>query len=124
MVSVGHHNSQNTPSRPRGATAVLYLNETRVGEVNVKSGNATWGYGHFAPETDFSVFAPIYGRWALLMHAQAESEKPDRATAEELARAERLVDSVKAKLYFVNSAEWVKVSELMIGTELLEWREY
>ena len=124
MVSVQSTVSASPLSRPRGSAAVLFLNATRVGAVQVRSGNSTWGYGHFTPEPEFSSFAPIYGRWSLLMHAQGESEKPDRAIVDELARAERLVDSVKAQLFFASSEEWVNVGELAIANEVLEWREY
>jgi hypothetical protein len=58
------------------------------------------------------------------MHAQMDGERPDRATAEELRRAERLLDSIRVQLYFPKTGEWVTVPELAISNELLEWKEY
>lgn len=108
----------------RGATAELYLQGVPVGEVEVKGWNANWGFGNFKPNAAFSHYAPIFGRWSLLMHAQADDERMDKATAEELSRAERQLDALRAKLRFPKVDQWVDVAELAISNELLEWREY
>ena len=113
----------STPA-DRGSEAVLYLDGVRVGEVSVKGFNASWGYGDFSPAPEFSAFAPLYGQWALLMHAQTETERPDRAIVEELSRAERLLDRIRAQLYFPKTDEWITVPQLAISNELLEWKEY
>lgn len=90
----------------------------------VKGFNASWGYGDFLPDPSFSEFAPVFGQWSLLMHAQSDHERPDSATAEELRQIERLLDSIRARLFFPKTNESIAVPQLAISNELLEWKEY
>jgi hypothetical protein len=124
MVSIQSKVRKMSASADRGSVALLYLNGVCVGEVHVKGFSAGWGYGDFAPAAAFSAFAPAFGQWSLLMHAQADAERPDRATAEELRQAERLLDAIRGQLYFPRSDEWIAAPELAISRGMVEWREY
>ena len=41
--------------------AQLYLDDTYVGEVDVRGWEGAWGFGEFRPNAGFAKFAPLYG---------------------------------------------------------------
>src|SRR4051794_27109010 len=86
------------PQAAKGARGVLHLNGARVGEIVVYGWDASWTYGRFTPLDGFGRFAPIFGRWSLLMHAD-EQEPLSRAASEELREAEQQMDAVKARAF-------------------------
>jgi hypothetical protein len=93
--------------------------------VDVKGWMApSWGYGDFTPNGGFSDYAPLFGLWSLLMHADGETERLSRAAAQELLEAEHKLDAIKARLFFPHAPEWVDVAELTIDGALLEWKQY
>jgi hypothetical protein len=113
-----------TGSKSRGNHAVLFMDGTQVGTVEVKGWMASWGYGDFTPDHAFSSYAPIFGAWSLLMHADGETERLSREASRELTEAEHRLDSIKARLFFPHASEWVEVAALTIDGTLLEWKEY
>jgi hypothetical protein len=109
---------------PRGSRAVLHLNGEPVGDVLIKGWDGSWGYGNFLPGERFSEYAPLYGLWSLLMHADEADEKLSDAASQELSRAENSLDAIKSKLFFPKNQQWVNVAQLNIDGDLLEWKEY
>ena len=116
--------SSNGNHRHRSGRAILLLNGEAVGEVNTKSWDASWYFADFSPNDAFSQFAPIFGSWSLLMHAEGDADRLSRENAEELARAEALLDSIKAQLVFLEDQQRVNVAQLTIDQNQLEWKEY
>ena len=62
--------------------------------------------------------------WSLLMHADGDRDRLSRETIEELAKAEARLDSIHAKLVFVEDQQQVDVAALTIDGDLLEWKEF
>jgi hypothetical protein len=113
----------NSTAGHRGGPAVLYLDGKPVGTVDVKGWAASWGYGYFRPNNEFASYAPMFGLWSLLMHADT-GERLSDAAAKELSSAETALDMLRARLLFTESSEWVHVAQLTIDGDLLEWKEY
>jgi hypothetical protein len=107
----------------KGTRAVLHLNGTGVGDITVTGWDASWTYGHFAPGEAFGQFATIFGRWSLLMH-EDEHEPLSHAASEALRDAERLMDTVHARVYFPDEDSWHEVAQLNIDGGLIEWKEF
>ena len=109
-------------------TARLFLNDRDVGTVKVKGWDDSWGFGEFSPGEGFSHFAPRFGAWSLLMHADDGSDDPahgrlSAAAAEELRQVEQEIDRLHAKLFLVGPQEWRPVAQLNIDGPLIEWKE-
>ena len=102
--------------------AELYLNGKRVGTVNVRGLESSWGIGDFQPDEAFSAFAPVFGQWAMLMHEDPERQITP-AASEELSAAERAMDSIRARLFFPDRDEWRDVRQINIDADLVEWKE-
>jgi hypothetical protein len=111
-------------SQHRSGSATLLLNGKAVGTVNTTGWNTSWGFGEFIPNEAFSDFAPVFGAWSLLMHAEDDRDRLSRDTIEELAKAEAMLDSIKAQLEFVDEAVRVDVATLTIDGNQLEWKEF
>ena len=114
-------------ARPR-LTARLYLNDTDVGAVRVKGWDDSWGFGEFSPGERFTRYAPWFGAWSLLMHADddgddAHSSRLSRPISIELRRIENEIDRIHARLFLVGPKEWRKISQLNIDGPLIEWKE-
>ena len=107
--------------------ARLFLNGRDVGGVTVKGWDDSWGFGDFTPGEGFAHFAPRFGAWSLLMHADDGDDASDGALTPEAAAALREVeceiDRIHAKLFLVGPAEWRKISQLNIDGPLIEWKE-
>jgi len=123
MMDVRRSNSRAGSVLSRGTLALLYLNGKPVGQVYVKGWEDSWGLGEFHPTPDFSEYAPLYGLWSLLMHAD-EDTRLSREASQELSQAESQLDTIKARLLFPQNEEWVDVAQLTIDGALLEWKEY
>jgi len=108
----------------RSGPAILLLNGEPVGMVHAKGWDTSWGFGDFSPNEAFSHYAPVFGMWSLLMHADDDSDRLSRDTIEELAKAEALLDSIKAQLVFLEDQHRVDVAQLTIDQDKLEWKEY
>ncbi len=118
--------SKRQNSHHRSGPAVLLLNGQEVGTVQTRGWDTSWGFGEFCPNDAFSSYAPLYGMWSLLMHAEDDDAtgRLSRDTIEELAKAEALLASVKAQLVFIENQLRVDVAELTIDGDQLEWKEY
>jgi hypothetical protein len=108
--------------------ARLYLNDTEVGTVRVKGWDDSWGFGEFAPGEGFAAYAPWFGTWSLLMHADqndtdAGCGRLSRPASAELRRVENEIDRIHARLFLVGPQEWRKISQLNIEGTLIEWKE-
>jgi hypothetical protein len=107
-----------------GAKAKLLINGKQVGTVTVQGRGKAWSHGRFEPEPDsFAEFAPIFGRWSILMHADEQSVLSE-AASEELRATENELDRLHAELYFPDLQESHHCTQLNIDGELIEWVEY
>jgi hypothetical protein len=106
----------------RGGRAVLHLDGEPVGDVIVNGWDGSWGYGTFLPGEHFSEYAPLFGLWSLLMHA--DEGRLSHAASEELVQAETQMDAIRTRLFFPQNQQWTDVVQLTIDGELLEWKEY
>lgn len=104
------------------ATARLFINGKDVGVVTLKSLADSWGFGDFAPNAAFAEFAPLFGNWSLLMHADDDESKLSPAASDELRAAEFAIDSLRAKLHVSDKQEWIDISQLNIDGPLIEWK--
>jgi len=104
------------------AHARLYLNDRDVGEVVVHGADNGWGFGQFSPNENFSQFAPVFGTWALLMHADEDQEQLSEAASEELRRAEYQMDSIHARLFMSASGQWCDLAQVNIDASMIEWK--
>ena len=105
--------------------ARLFLNDTEVGRVIICRREDSWGFGEFEPERSFSEFAPYFGRWSLLMHAEDDAERVSPDALSELREVERSIDGLKAKLLVdgEESGEGRAIRQLNIDGPLIEWKE-
>jgi hypothetical protein len=108
----------------RHGRAVLFINGQDVGTVDASGGDASWGFGRFNPNSCFSIYAPLFGAWSLLMHAEDEGKSLSRDAAVELAKVEAALDSIRSSLFFVQDQQRVAVAQLIIEGDQLEWKEY
>jgi hypothetical protein len=108
-------------SRP-GSKAKLYLKGQLVGSVVVRGSDASWAYGEFHPDEAFVGFAPIFGQWSLLMHA--DDDKLSSHASEELRRVEATLDALRARLHFPEKDEWLDLAQINIDGSLIEWKRY
>jgi hypothetical protein len=108
----------------RSGSAILLLNGEPVGVVHHKTWDASWYFADFEPYETFSRYAPVFGTWSLLMHAEDGSDRLSRDAAEELARAEAALDAIKAQLVFLEEEAPVNIAQLTIDQDKLEWKEY
>lgn len=106
----------------KGTRATLHLNGTAVGSIQIKGFDTSWTYGHFEPLDGFAAFAPVFGRWSLLMHDD-EHRPLDGAAAIELRETEREMDALRARVYFPDDDTWHEVAQLNIDGTLIEWKE-
>jgi hypothetical protein len=104
------------------ATGRLFLRKKDVGEVRARGTADSWSFGDFEPNKDFSEFATLFGSWSLLMHAEEDDAKLSEAARDELRRAERAIDSLRARIYFPESDEWIEVVQLNIDGKMIEWK--
>ena len=102
--------------------AELYLNNRLVGTVEVRSSDNSWHFGVFTPSADFADFAPLFGRWSLLMHADEDADRLTSAASEELRETEIEIDRLHAKLHMTATGEWCELQQLNIDGELIDWK--
>src|SRR5688572_11734438 len=98
----------------------LYLDRCFVGDVAVRRRADAWGLGEFRPAPGFSRFAPLYGAWSLLMHADGDGRLSPEA-ADELRKTERTMDRIHAEILLDERHEWRRVRQLNIDGPMIEW---
>jgi hypothetical protein len=106
----------------RSATGRLFLKNKDVGEVRSRGQADSWSFGDFEPNRDFAEFATLFGSWSLLMHAEEDDAKLSEAASEELRRAERAIDALRARIYFPDEDQWVQVAQVNIDGKMIEWK--
>jgi hypothetical protein len=109
-------------------TARLYLNGRYAGTVKVNGWDNSWGFGEFSPAEGFARYAPRFGAWSLLMHADdGDDDSADGRlspeAAEELREVENEIDRIHARLFLVGPGEWRNITQLNIDGPLIEWKE-
>jgi hypothetical protein len=102
--------------------AELYLNDQLVGIVEVRSSDNSWHFGVFTPSPDFTPFAPLFGRWSLLMHADEDADRLTSAASEELRDTEIEIDRLRAKMRIPATGEWCELQQINIDGELIDWK--
>lgn len=83
----------------------------------------SWCFGEFTPTDEFSPFAPLFGRWSLLIHADGADERLSSAASEELRETERALDQLRAKLFLAEGNKWYPLAQVNIDGSLIEWKE-
>ena len=104
--------------------ATLYINDEPVGDVVAKRLGASWSHGDFRPSEAFAKFAPLFGEWSLLMHADGDYKRLSRVASDELRHVEFELDRLHAKIRFVDSGEWVSCAQLNVDGEMIEWKTF
>ena len=107
--------------RVRKRQGQLFLNGQPVGEVQAEGVSDAWGYGSFKPQNEFEKFAPLFGAWSMLLHAEEELDRPTREALEALRDAEKAIDTIRAELRWSDEAVPVRVRQLTIDGPLIEW---
>ena len=110
----------NPAAMHSSVTAHLYLNDRNVGNVKLRGFDSSWAYGDFEPSQDFAAFAPFFGQWSLLMHADDGERIMSPAAHEELRQTERAIDALRARLYMMEPPRWVEITQVNIDGPLIE----
>jgi len=100
----------------------LILNGLDVGKVEVLCDDGPWRFGRFEPGENFGDFAPFFGRWSLLMHADDDRRRLTREAAIELREIESEIDGLHAALQD-NGRPAFEIRQLNIDGPLIEWWE-
>jgi hypothetical protein len=102
--------------------AKLYLNGRSVGSITVRGFTDSWHFGEFAPSADFAEFAPLFGEWSLLLHADETAPEISRVARDELTRIEREIDQLRAELFFPETEQRIVADQINIDGDLVEWK--
>ena len=105
-----------------GTRARLIINGKAVGRVRVRTFADSWGFGDFEPSGAFAEFAPLFGNWSLLIHADYDEHQLSAAASEELRRVELALDALRAKLIFDDGDEVLDLTQLNIDGPLIDWK--
>jgi hypothetical protein len=100
----------------------LMLNGQDVGQVEALCDDGPWRFGRFMPSENFGSFAPYFGRWSLLMHADDDGRRLSREASIELRDAESAIDQLHASLQD-NGHPAYEIRQLNIDGPLIEWWE-
>jgi hypothetical protein len=106
----------------QGSVAELRLNGKRVGTVEVRGTSDSWSWGYFSPEPAFAEFAPLFGIWSLIMHADDENHRLSRAASDELRQAEIAIDLLRGELHWPNDQRTMRAWQINIDDNLVEWK--
>jgi len=100
--------------------AELYLQGIPVGYVEVSRCADSWQFGSFQPLREFSRFAPLFGEWSLLIHADENEMQLSRAASDELRKLEFAIDALHAELLVPETGQRLHVDQLNIDGDLIE----
>lgn len=103
-------------------TARLIINGTHVGRVVARSFADSWGFGEFGPNAAFAEFAPLFGKWSLLMHADNDEAKLTAEASDELRRVESALDGLRSRIVFDDRDEILDLHQINIDGTLIEWK--
>jgi hypothetical protein len=116
------HSPKPETSFAQGSLAELRLNGKRVGTVRVSGTSDSWSWGYFDPEPAFTEFAPLFGIWSLIMHADDEYRRFSRAASDELRQAELELDSLRSELFWPANQKVTRAWQINIDDKLVEWK--
>ncbi len=105
-----------------GLQARLILNGKNVGTVRIRGSSSSWGYGEFIANDNFADFAPLFGQWSLLMHADDDETKISQAASDELRQTECALDALKAHLEIPQHKQTLRIGQINIDGPLIEWK--
>jgi hypothetical protein len=105
-----------------GNHARLIINGKHVGRVRVRSFADSWGFGDFQPGEAFAEFAPLFGKWSLLIHADDDQRRLSQATSDELRRVELALDGLRCSLVFDDLDHVLDLRQLNIDGPLIDWK--
>ncbi|CAN5459713.1 hypothetical protein BH10PLA1_BH10PLA1_05900 [soil metagenome] len=114
---------QSLRMKKLSAHAELFIDDVRVGEVELRGMDTSWSFGQFKPFACFSKFAPYFGQWSMLMH-EDEKQALHEAASEELRRVEYAIDRLKIRMFFPEDDKWVRVTQVNIDGPMIEWKAY
>jgi hypothetical protein len=106
-----------------GTAVQVFLDGKNVGSAIIRGHDHGWYFGDFTPAPTFSEFAPFYGQWSLLMHADDDREQISPEASEELRRTEIAMDRIRARIFVPACEQWCDAVEINIDGPLIEWRE-
>jgi hypothetical protein len=98
----------------------LCLEGKMVGRVEFNHLADSWLFGSFEPARAFAQFAPLFGEWSLLLHADEKADQVSRDALDEMARLERAIDELRAEVILPESGEHMGVEQLNIDGNLVE----
>ena len=122
MLPVNREKTDPLSAPAQGSLAELRLNGKRVGRVWVRGTSDSWSWGYFEPEESFAEFAPLFGTWSLLMHAEDDSRRQSRAASEELREIEVAIDGLRSELYWPQQQRTTRAWQINIDERLVEWK--
>jgi hypothetical protein len=99
--------------------ARLYLNDKSVGTIQLHSRDGAWIFGDFQPSAEFCEFAPLFGQWSLLIHADGDLALSD-AASDELRQIECDIDRLHARLFMSRIGRWFNIMQINIDGTLIE----
>jgi len=103
--------------------ARLFLNDVHVGDVQVHGWHDAWGFGRFTPNESFAPYAPLYQRWANLMHEADRAPRLTRALSAQLRDAEYALYKISCELQVRETRRWHTLGLLNIDGTSIEWKE-
>ena len=74
------------------------------------------------PRPEFTKYAPLFGQWSLMMHADGADEPLSQTARDELRSIEYKIDRLTGRLHYVESDTWVRCAQLNIDGRLIEWK--
>lgn len=98
----------------------LYLQGKAVGEVELNRFADSWHFGNFHPNRAFSEFAPLFGEWSLLLHADERAPEASRAALDELGRIEVAIDALRAEVFLPETGQRLPVDQVNIDGDMIE----
>ncbi len=105
-----------------GDAATLYLNDKPVGTVVHRGASDSWSWGDFTAGPGFAEFAPLFGMWSLMMHADEADHRLSREAADELRNTEAALDALRARLHWPTHDRWLDIGQINIDATLIEWK--
>ncbi len=107
----------------KSTEAHLYLNDKPVGAIAASHADNSWTFGEFTPSDSFTEFAPLFGQWSLLVHADDDDAPLSTAAAEELRSTEQALHRINARIFIPATGEWRELAAVNIDGSMIEWKE-
>ena len=98
----------------------LYIGGKPVGEIEVSRSADSWYFGNFQPAGSFSEFAPLFGEWSLLIHADEDDPVVSINCPRREAKSEKAIDALRAELVLPATGQHLPVDQLNIDGDMIE----